>query len=225
MAHYKRITKKLDIKGPDEFLGFWTRVYFWTQEKKDQLLLPALGLAVAVALAFGFIYYRQQMELSAHRELFEILKDLPRQGAENAATPDTLVGSLKSYSEKYSGTPSGRIAQLYAANILYKKKSLDDAARFYSAVANSGGGLATQMAALGLARTYQEQGKYADAIATLEKFGKDSPFSEEMDFMAARTHELDGKKEIALKEYNKFAEKYPGSPSAAIAHERAAKLS
>lgn len=225
MAHYKRITKRENFKGPDEFIGFWQKAVLWVREKGDALILPALGAAVALALVLGFFFYRQQRVASANRELFNILKDLPRPGAPSSATPEQMADALKSHADKFSGTPSGRIGQLYRANIMCQKKNWDEAANLYRSLMEGGTDVVAQRAGIALANALQEQGKYADAISVLEKIRQTSPFAEETDYAIARNQELNGNKAAAVREYQAFVEKHPASQRAGTARERAAKLS
>ncbi|MBI5178993.1 MAG: tetratricopeptide repeat protein [Nitrospinae bacterium] len=224
MAHYKRIIKKEDVKGPDEFLSFWEHAYFWVVEKKEKLILPVIGFGVAVALVAGFFYYRQQKEVAANRELFNILKELPRQGGAKAVSTDQAVDNLKAFGEKFGATRSGKMGQLYRANILYQKKNFDDAAKAYREVMDGGSDLTAHLACMGLAASLQEQGKYADAVAALDKFRADSVFAEDMDYMAARTLEMAGNMEAAAKEYTKFMEKHSASRLSDDVRERSSRL-
>jgi predicted negative regulator of RcsB-dependent stress response len=226
VARYKRITRKEDIKGPDEFVGFWTKAYYWADENKEVLLQSAVGLLLAVFIVAGFFSYRQHREATASRELFNILKDAPKK--DDPASNETLAKletSLASYQEKYGSTHSGRVSLLYRANYLYQSKKYDQAEKLFKEAMEGKNDFVAQLAVLGLATTYENQGKYDAVLSLLDKARKDSFFEEDMDYMTAHNMELAKNNTGALKEYKQFQDKYPGSRKLNSVKESVARLS
>jgi len=215
VAHYKRIKKKVNLKAPDQFVSFWHRTYNRALENRKKILPPVCGVLLLVLLAGGFFYYRAQKEQSAQRELYSILKDYPRDGAESSGKLEEVIKSLDAFSGRFSGTGAGRVGELYRAHMLFNKGEREEAARLYGEIAESGASddLITGMAGLSLARLYQDQGKYADSAETLKKLKADgrTNFSEEVDLLTAHNHELSGEKKAAIEEYRRFLKEYPES--------------
>ncbi|MBI3793410.1 MAG: tetratricopeptide repeat protein [Nitrospinae bacterium] len=228
MAHYKRITKREDIKGPDEFVGFWTKAYHWIDDRKEEAVKAVVGVVLLVVVIFAAVGYKQNRDARASAELFKILKDAPRVDDDQFANGTGKVqDALKGYVESYGSTRNGRIGLLYEANYVYHDgKSPDAAEKLYKQITDGGQrDFVAQLAALGLASCYQNQGKYDAAVSTLEKFRGDSSFKEEMDFMVAHNFELSKNKEGALKEYKQFLSKYPASKNLNAVKEGIARLS
>ncbi|MBI3580978.1 MAG: tetratricopeptide repeat protein [Nitrospinae bacterium] len=226
MARYKRIHVKENIKGPDEFVSFWARAYFWADANKRTVLNYALALTGVALLALGFLYRRQAAEASASAALSNILRDAPQPGAE--PKPDELAKlgeSLADFAKKYSGTKAGREGELYQANFLRDKKNLAEAEKLYLNVMAGGNDLVSQLACLGLASAYQNDGKFAEAAALLDKHRANSFFEDEIDYMYALNFELSNDKAGALKEYKKYLDKHPSSRNAGAAREAVARLS
>ncbi len=223
MARYDRISRKIDVKSPDEFLTFWDHAFHWVADNRDRLLLPVLGGVVAVVLAFGFYYYQTQKEAKANEELYRVLAQLPRQGSGAATTAQEMIEKLKAYDAQFGGGDAGRIGKFYRANILYQKKSFEDAIALYKDVLD--GDLLGQYAAINLAAAYTEQGRYADAAATLEKIRATTYFAEEVEYQIARNQEAANNMAAAKAEYQKYLEKHPGSRYSVEAKDRLARLS
>ncbi len=226
MARYKRINKKENIKGPDEFVSFWERAYFWAQDSKRTVLNYALALAAVVLLLVGFVYRRQSAEASASAALAEVMREAPRPGVE--PKPDELAKlgeSLADFTKKYSGTKAGREGELYQANLLRDKKNLAEAERHYINVMGGGKDLVAQLACLGLATAYQNDGKFVEAAALLDKHRANSFFEDEIDYMYAVNLELSNNKAGALTEYKKYLDKHPSSRNAGAAKDAVARLS
>ncbi len=226
MARYKRINKKENIKGPDEFVSFWARAYFWAHDNQRTVLNYALALTGVALVLLGFVYRRQGAEASASAALSNIMRDAPQPGAE--AKPDELAKlgeSLADFTKKYSGTKAGREGELYQANLLRDKKNLAEAERHYINVMGGGKDLVAQLACLGLASAYQNDGKFAEAAALLDKHRAGSFFEDEIDYMYAVNLELSNDKAGALKEYKKYLDKHPSSRNAGAVKEALARLS
>lgn len=223
MARYKRISKKLDIKGPDEFVSFWQHAYDFASVSGEKLLLPVIGVAVAAILGLGFYYYGQQKERTAQVQLYEALKDYPRAGVMSPDAAKKVIEGLADHGRKFPGANITRIGKLYRANALLQSNNPGEAAALYKEVA--GDDLPGQLATLNIAVIQRQEGKFADANATLEKLRQSPFFAEEADFQTARNYELMGNAAKAREEYGRFLEKHSGSTYATEAKERKERLS
>lgn len=228
MARYNRIKKKSDLKKPDQFVSFWEHAYIWLNENRERILIPGLAVIVAVMLAGGYLYYRSQREISAQRELYFALKDLPGEVSGRKSVLKELLEPLDEISERFSGSVGARIAEIYIGNEHYDKGRMEKAEPIFKSIAESGGSrnVISRLAALGLARVYQNRGKYDDSTKVLEKFRKaeNSAFGEEMDLLVAENHELSGDSNAAMKDYADFLKKYPGSIRAMRVRDKAEAL-
>lgn len=222
MAHYKRISKKTDIKLPDEFLSFWDHVFHFVDDNRDRMMLPVIGGLVILLAGFGFWYFQSQKTAKANVELFRVLAELPRPGSSSKTTGDQIIDKLKTYDAQFGGGESGRIGRLYRANLLYQKGRYDEATALYNNI--GGNDAAGQLAAINLAAVSTQQAKYAEAVAALEKIRANTMFGEEVDYQIARNQEAAGNKAAAKTEYGKFLEKHAGSRSAGEVKERIAYL-
>lgn len=222
MAHYKRISKKTDIKMPDEFLSFWDHVFHFIADNRERLVLPVIGGLVVILAGFGFWYYQIQKSAKSNAELYRVLADLPRPGSSSTATGDQIIEKLKSYDERFGGGEAGRIGRLYRANLLYQKGRFDEAAALYNGI--GGNDVAGQLAAINLAAVLTQQGKYTEAAAALEKIRATTMFGESVDYQIARNQEAAGNGAAAKTEYGKFLEKHAGSRSTPEVKDRLAYL-
>ncbi len=223
MAKYKRITKKMDIKSPDEFLTFWDHTFHYVSDNREKLALPMIGVLVAVMLGFGFWYYQSQKMVRANNELYRVLAELPRQGSGLTVTPSPeIIDKLKAYDAQYGSTESGRIGRLYRANFLYQKGNFDEALPLYQGI--GGNDAVGQLATINLSATQTQLGKFADAAGTLEKIRATTIFGEEVDYQIARNEEAAGNKGAAKTEYQKYLDKHPGAFRTAEVRTRLASL-
>ncbi len=220
MARYKRITKKKKVDAPDEFISFWGHAITWIGENKNKVIFPVIGVvAIALIVVMAF-FYNNQKEQTASTELAFILNDFPRQAGADA---QKMARELNEFSERHSGATSGRIGILYNAHALYIDKDLEGAANVYrKVIGQNPGDLLSRLAAIGLATSLEESGKYAEAIETLKKLrvDKENPFLEMTDMAIARNYALNNDKSSALNEYQYFLTQHPSSPLAATVEER-----
>ncbi|MBI5638182.1 MAG: tetratricopeptide repeat protein [Nitrospinae bacterium] len=212
----------MDVKSPDEFLTFWDHAFHYVSDNRERLALPVIGVLVMIMLGFGFWYYQTRKIAQANVELYRVLAELPRPGSGQTATADQVIDKLKAYDARFGGTGSGRLGRLYRANFLYQKGSFDEAAALYKGI--GGNDVTGQFAAINLAAVFTQQGKFADAIATLEKIRATTMFAGEADYQIARNQEAAGNNSAAKAEYAKFLEKHPGSRITAEVKERLARL-
>lgn len=229
MAHYNRITKKMDVKSPDEFLSFWDHAFHYISDNRERLLVPTLVVAVAAMLGSGLWYYQSRKTAKANMELYLALTEKPRPAsADKAAAPDKAataqetIEKLKAFDAQYGGTEMGRLGRLYRANILFQNGSYDEAAALYKGIV--GGDVAAQRAAINLAAVLTQQKKYAEAVAALEKIRATTIFKEEVDYQIARNQEAAGNKSAAKTEYAKFLETHLGSRIISEVKDRMARL-
>lgn len=209
MAHYNRISKKMDVKTPDEFLTFWDHAFHYVSDNREKLAIPVIAVLVMIMLGFGFWYYQTQKMARASVELYRVLAELPRPGSGSTVTGEQVIEKLKAYDAQFGGSESGRIGRLYRANLLFQKGRYDEAAALYAGI--GGTDAAGQLAVINAAAVLTQQGKYADAASALEKIRATTIFSEEVDYQIARNQEAAANKAAAKTEYAKFLEKHPGS--------------
>ena len=222
MAHYNRISKKMDVKTPDEFLTFWDHALHFVSDNRERLMLPIIGGLLMLLLGGGIWYYQDQKAARANVELYRVLDEMPRPGKTSAVTGEQIIDKLKAYDAQFGAGVSGRIGRLYRANFLYQKGRYDEATALYTGL--RGEDAIGQLAAINLAAVLTQQGKFAEAAATLEKIRATTMFAEEVDYQIARNQEAAANKAAAKAEYTKFMDKHPGSRITYEVKERLANL-
>ena len=219
MARYKRIKRKEDLKAPDEFVSFWDSVYFWVADNGEKVLYPLVGIIIIFMVSAGYAYYQDSRENTAQRELYRSLanypSDNPQEGASispNDVDMKKLAETIGEVSDRFSGTLGGKLAGFYQANVMYKDGKMAEAEALYKSGYESDGadGMLGRLSGISLARVYQNQQKYSDAIGVLEKLkeSKVEAFMEEIDYLLAMNYELSGDSDRALETYVEFLGKY-----------------
>jgi predicted negative regulator of RcsB-dependent stress response len=216
VARYNRIKKKEDVDLQDELIDFWDSVYIWVGENRERVVLPVLGVVLALALFGGFSYYKDSREQAAQRELAIAIADYPREGVDKEKVDiDKMLADVDAVAGRFGGTLGGRMATLYKGHLLYMQGMMEEAVPVYKSAYDAGkaGETFTVIAGLGLARAYQNTGKYAESAEVLKEMKKKPVpmFEEEIDFLIAQSFELLGETDQALDSYANILAGYPES--------------
>jgi tetratricopeptide (TPR) repeat protein len=240
MKDKKRFDRK-ELKEPDEFVHFWTRVIQVTTAHKREFLIGTSGLLLLVLIAVGVRACFENREEEAQDLLAKVRALLP-----SSATADPLTGmrvqkptgpereqeamsALKEIVADYGGTLSGQQSRLLLGQIYYDRGDYDAALRIYEEFLQKGEG-PPEMQALaweGLAYVREAKGEYELAIPWYDDLTRtDLSYVKPWAWMGmARCYEQTGEKEKALEAYRRLVADYPQQERAEEARARIAILS
>jgi outer membrane protein assembly factor BamD (BamD/ComL family) len=218
----KEKSRKELLSTNDEFVTFSTRMLVLAGEHKKQLQTAGYCiLAIIILFTAGNMYLknRNSKAMNAYNSAYyEISGNItPEKKQETYAKSREDFGKvLKEY--KMSKAASVTLPQL--AHIDFLEKKYDDAIKKYQDYVDSKPGEPYySFGMLALSACYEEKGDYDKAISTLEKVAKRSEgYSKEQAMLGlARIYRL--KKDTAKSNeiLKDFIEKFPSSPSIAIA--------
>jgi tetratricopeptide (TPR) repeat protein len=126
-----------------------------------------------------------------------------------------MIADVGAVAERFGGTLGGRMANLYKGHLFYMQGRMEEAAPVYKSAYEAGksGEVFTVIAGIGLARVYQNTGKYDESAEILKELRKkpSAVFDEEVDFLFAQSYELKGETDQALDSYAGFLASYPDS--------------
>jgi TolA-binding protein len=190
-----------------------------------RLFAGAAGAVVVLLAAWlGYGAYRDRMEREASAVLGRAnaqaatalwLIRSPQPAGDATATLDAAVAALRAVAQRYPATPSGEMAGLRVADLLYAGGRLDDALAAYQAylTRHPRGAFALQ-ARVGLGYVHEAKGDWAKAAAAFaeaaERFAE-HPLAADAFLGLGRANEGLGKTEEAIRAYARLVEK-PGWP-------------
>jgi tetratricopeptide (TPR) repeat protein len=131
---------------------------------------------------------------------------------------DQVFNSLDKISKDYGDLPTGEIALLYSAHILYNKGDFKGALERYNRFQSSG--LAVQslgpLALYNIAQSYMALKDFEKAMNIFEQLSKDvnSPYRREAYSSIARIYEMMDKKKEAAQAYKQYLKVFPEAPDA-----------
>lgn len=191
--------------------------YLAIEYVKNNVAIVAGIVAVLIAVPLGLMFYSQYKDGQEQKasNLLRKVAPLYEQGAFDAAiSGDTLrTAGLKKISEDYAGTLSGDVASLYLGNAYLQRNNIDSALVAYtrvsgsvdlvsaSAIAGEGACYEAKKDYARAARLYQNAAGRAGNTAVIPVYLTD----------AARTFELSGSRDEALRIYERLKKDYPQS--------------
>jgi tetratricopeptide (TPR) repeat protein len=180
-------------------------------------LIGAVLVLVAAGGWFGYSYFQDKNEKEASLALSRV-SPYYQQGYYNEALNGlgnqvlirgSQVQGLKTIADTYSSTETGKLAALYAGNIMSFGGDFGSAERYYdqasgaSAPITKMGGLAGKASCKAQGKNYVDAAKlYEEAAAVGENVGE----SERFNLYAAMNYEKAGQKDAALKLFKRLAE-------------------
>lgn len=209
MAHSpKRITRK-DLRRPDQFVTFTTRLIDWVRHHRKPFLL-GLGVFVGALLLYGGwdLYTSRQNRLAA-QEYARALSLFHEQKYREAVGP--LTELTKSAPRMYR-----RLALLYLGNTHLALGEPKAAAGVFERLAREDPkpDYLGQLALLSLAQAYEKTGNLKEAAQSYAAAGKLSgPFKQQAMLGEARTEAQAGELKGALEAYRAYLAAFPGAQS------------
>ena len=172
MKKKKKISRKQLLKEPDEFLALSTRLFNYTMENINYVLI-SIGSLLALTLFVVLInYFFASSERKASFAFQQALaKYVKFQNEDSSIKMEDILKDLDKIKNKHSGASSGKIALLLYANACYDAGRFDKAIELYKKAAkkidkNSSLYPFTQQ---GLAYSFAEIEDYETSISYFEK--------------------------------------------------------
>ena len=131
----KRVSRsrKRDLNEPDEFIGFWSKLFELISEYK-LIFSSALGVMIAVIIVIvGIVYFTKKSEDKA----FALLQQgiINYQTKLKNSTPEKafldVENDLQLIMDKYSNRDGSKLASFIYANMCYTAKNYDKAIELY----------------------------------------------------------------------------------------------
>ena len=166
-----RLTRK-ELKSDRFALEVQHSVEYVSEHRRQMVLWGGIAIAVVCVIIAVFVYrsyqhsVRQEKLASAMLIMNATIGQAPSEyilAFPTAADRDKAFN--KAFTElatKYSGTDEGLLAEFYLGTHAADQGNMDEAAKHYKVVADSGNGPYSSMAKLSLAQIYAAQGKQAD---------------------------------------------------------------
>ncbi|MFH0958642.1 MAG: tetratricopeptide repeat protein [Pseudomonadota bacterium] len=221
MAEKKPKRKEL-LNEPDEFITWSAIAVEYARNNYRSMVMGACAVVVVGLLLLGYFAYRNHRQTTSH----EILESALREYSAISGLPDDKItdqqdrvfDSLDKISKDYGDLPSGEIALLYSAHMLYSKGDFQGALDRYKKFQSSG--IAMQslgpLALYNIAQSYMALRDFEKAMASFDQLSKDvnSPYRREAYSSIARIYEMMNKKKEAAQAYKQYLKVFPEAPDA-----------
>ncbi|MBI5482747.1 MAG: tetratricopeptide repeat protein [Deltaproteobacteria bacterium] len=230
----KRYTRK-ELKRPDQFQTFWTRVYEFLKSTTRPLAIGALAAVVVIAGIFLYVSLRDKRRAESSKALAQALRVLNSETGPQLEDPDAAkdqhegdVPKFKTETERrdaatkaldkviqdWGSTAAGRDALLVRAGIYYDLGRQDDALRDYKTFLSKGPrGNLRAVAHEGLGYVYEAKGEHDRALEEFRLITSAGEFYRDRSlYNQARVMERKGDKAAAQKLYQEILDKSPTTP-------------
>ncbi len=205
--HHHKLSRK-ELKQPDEFQSFFENARDFILENLNQVIMSVVIVLVAAAVALGtFAWERHRDALAAH-QFYAAMTALGEKDYKQAEHGFTQLA------EKQPGLEVGRLSRLYLGLAYLRQNDLKQARDALVAyVAQGHKQLFTNLALANLALVYERLGEFGKAEhAYSQAAATPGPEQTYAELGAARMLLKQGKKEQAVKAYQRFLTDYPFSP-------------
>lgn len=230
----KRYTRK-ELKRPDQFQTFWTRVYEFLRTTSKPLAIGALATVVVLAGIFLFMSLRDKGRAESSKALAQALRILNSESGPQLEDPDAQkeahegdVPKFKTEAERrdaaikaldkvisdHGGSPAGRDALMVRAGVLYDLGRHDQALSDYKTFLSKGPkGNLRALAHEGLGYVYEAKGELDRALEEYRLIASAGDFYRDRSlYDQARVMERKGDKPAAQKLYQEILDKSPTTP-------------
>jgi len=228
MAKKKKITRKMLLNKPDEFITLTARLFALAIKYKTRLSYGLSVLIVLVIAVAGFSYFSNKAETIAF--------DMLEQGIQKYATIMKKDGQDKAYLavekdfqvilDKYSKKDAGKITKVVYANICYNSGNFDRAIALYNKALHDFKDNCSYKNIIlsSLGYSYEGNKDYNSAIKYFEMIasGSDSIMKDEAFFNLGRIYAAMGENEKSLKAFKKIISDYTDSIYIRLVSERVA---
>jgi TolA-binding protein len=172
----KRISQK-SLKKPDEFISFSSRVMELVIQHKSKVMAAVAGVVILVAVA-SFIRYSSARAENRGSLLLTQLTDRYEAAVKTVGPQkayDTTAKPFQAFLDNYSGDSCAKFARLTFAHVCYRAGKLEEAAALYARAMKDfkKDPMMKDLATCALGYTYEETGKFKQAVGLFESLVKD----------------------------------------------------
>lgn len=230
----KRYTRK-ELKRPDQFQTFWSRVYEFLKVTTRPLAIGALATVVVIAGILLYVNLRDKRRAESSKALAQALRVLnseitpqledpdAQKETQDADAPkfktdaerrDAAIKALDKVLADHGGSPAGREALLVRAGVLYEQGKHDQALADYKSFLSKGPkGHLRALAHEGLGYVHEAKGELDRALEEYRLITSGGEFYRDRAlYNQARVMERKGDKAAAQKLYQEILDKSPTSP-------------
>ena len=217
MAKKKKITRKMLLNKPDEFITLTSRLFALAIKYKTQISYGLSVLIVFVIAVASFSYFSHKAETRAF--------DMLEQGIQKYTTIMKNDGQDKAYLavekdfqmilDKYSKKDAGKLTKVVYANICYNSGNFDRAIALYNKALHDfkANRSYKNIILSSLGYSYEGNKDYKSAIKYFEMIasGSDSIMKDEALFNLGRLYAATGNYGSSKEAYNKIISEFPDS--------------
>lgn len=222
----KRYKGKKNLKQPDEFITFSSRLLQHVIAHKNKIIAALCGIVVVVIVVSSIDYFSKRAEnqsflmLSKAIDRYETLQS----GDGDVAAYNGVKDDLDQIIENYGNKSGGKFANFYLANCAFAAGEYETSISLYRKAATDFkdvypfGTLAKSSLGYALA----QQGNHEEAATVFQDLSNtDAPgMEEEVLFALARQYEAMGKPDLEKETARKLLESYPDSIFTTVAKEK-----
>jgi len=160
MAKKNKITRKVLLKEPDQFLSSTDKAMLFFKQNRSSVIGGVVGVIFLGLSLLGYQNYEKSQTMK-----FESLYFKMEQIAKNSEIKsEKLQEKLIEIRDQIDQGPHRNRASLFLADIYFQYEDFDKAKSIYEEVRNKSSGLNHEMAAVNLAYTYEAMGNLKKAI-------------------------------------------------------------
>ena len=217
-----RVTRKQQLKEPDEFITTASRVVEWARENTRALVVGICVLLAIAALLSIYSYHRQSRADTAEMRLGQALDkyETAMEGKDATAALAAVRDDFNVLTESYGGTPAGRLGAVIYGNLCIAGLDYDDAVvQYKKSLARFGTGSSLSNVILnGLATAYQQKGDYNQAVSYYTQMadGTGQVLKDAALYNLGRLYGQLGKADESREAYNRLGAEFPQSMYAAL---------
>jgi tetratricopeptide (TPR) repeat protein len=211
----KRKIRRKELKKPDEFITFSSRIITWCQENIRIVLRVLAGLAVLILITGAVFLFKASRETKA-RGLYEealSLYQVESSGNAGAVNYSTATAKLEEVKQRYHSTTVATNALIDLGNIYFQEGDYEKAISCYTDFlqrTDLSHPLYDQ-ALESLGQTYEAKGSWQEAVEVYQRLAsKGGPvYQAQAELYLGRVYEAIGDKQKAMTHYDNYLNESP----------------
>lgn len=226
MTYIKKRVPKKESKEPDEVMTLYQKCLDWADENMKILILSGGAILLAVVLILGYTWVHGNRQKAASQSLAAAI-NLYRQSTafksgdiskgDNQAKDEELnraLAAFKDVASEYPAMKQGKEASLFAANLLFRMGSYDEAGKVVEGLLASDPEFSRQLnVTYFMARILEAKGDYSKAVELYKGvLGRATTDLKPVIMMdLARCYELSGDVDEAIEGYKTILSEFEGT--------------
>jgi tetratricopeptide (TPR) repeat protein len=228
--------KRKALKHDDAFVQFGKSMLGGSESRTQAILISLVGLLVVILAIVFFMQMRASraekgMEalFAAQKSMGELFKGLKPDATPDFATFAPAMEKIAAVADEYSSTLAGFEARMTLGNLNFEYAKYPEAlAAFEKALESAPGAMEKAMAWLAIGSAQESSGKCDVALGSYDRAltlgAQTQTIRGEALLSTARCQEILGKKDDALKTYERISKDLPATPAARLAETLKARL-